>query len=97
VAARYLVKHAHVASTIGTNPKTIGNQRYLVSADIEAFNRSFVPLRALSSRMGMSLQHLRQDLLGGHAAPFAPAGRDLEALYRWPEIENKLWCRWPRM
>jgi hypothetical protein len=95
-AAGYLVKNGHVASTIGTNPKTKEIQRYLSSADIEAFSREFVPLRALAGLMGLSWQQLRQDLLAVHAAPFAPDGRDLGAIYEWSEIENKLWCRLER-
>jgi hypothetical protein len=95
-AASYLVKNAHVASTIGTNPKTKETQRYLSSGNIDAFNREFVPLRALASMMGVSWQQLRQNLLAVHAAPFVPDGRDLGAIYEWSEIENKLWCRWPR-
>ncbi len=73
-----------------------GQQRYLSSGNIEAFNREFVPLRALAGLMGNSWQQLRQDLLSVHAIPFTPDGRDLGALYQWSEIEKKLWCRWER-
>lgn len=95
-AAGYLVREGHIASTVGTNPKTKETQRFLSPSDIEAFNRGFVPLRALATRMGLSWQQLRQDLLAARIMPFAPDGHDLGAIYQWSEIEDWLWCRWPR-
>lgn len=95
-AAGFLVKNGYVSATFGANPKTKVVQRVLSPSDIEAFNRRFIPLRALALAMGMSWQHLRQDLLIACITPFTPDGRDLGAVYLWSEIEDRLWCRWPR-
>lgn len=95
--ASFLVKNGHIASTLGTNPKTKKTQRFLSPSDIGAFNRTFVPLRALATRMGLSWQQLRQDLLAACIMPFTPDGHDLGAIYQWSEIEETLWCRWPRV
>lgn len=95
--ASFLVKSGHIASTVGTNPKTKETQRFLSPSDVEAFNHRFIPLRALAMKMGLSWQQLRQDLIAARVRPFTPDGRDLGAIFQWSEIEEHLWCRWPRV
>ncbi len=94
--ANTMVRNGFIPSTIGQNPKTHADQRYLTAEDIAEYHKTFTTLRNLALLLGQSWQSLTFRLKDANIAEFSPDGRDFGAVFAWRDIELTLLCRWPR-
>ncbi|MBC7477631.1 MAG: hypothetical protein H7317_06000 [Pseudorhodobacter sp.] len=90
------VRNGFIPSTIGRNPKTHAEQRFLTAEDIAQYHKTFTTLRNLALLLGQSWQSLTVRLKDANVAEFSPDGRDFGAVFAWRDLEQTLLCRWPR-